>query len=167
MTGAHSLDRCRAVTAQVLTALFEELQIQGVLLEGTILKPNMILPGLDCPNQDSVQAVAQATIDCLLANVPAQVAGIAFLSGGQSAQLASARLNAMNTAMAREHRPWPLTFSFARAIQQPALDRWRGQNAHVAEAQQLLLHRARCNVAALHGEYSAAMELDALYRQAS
>jgi fructose-bisphosphate aldolase class I len=158
MAGAHSLDRCRAVTTHVLTALFEELQIQGVLLEATILKPAMILPGLDCPEQDSVQAVAQATIDSLLANVPPQVAGIAFLSGGQSAELASARLNAMNTAMAREQRPWPLTFSFARAIQQPALDCWRGQDSHVTAAQRALIHRAHCNHAALHGAYTPAME---------
>jgi fructose-bisphosphate aldolase class I len=158
MAGDHTLDRCRAVTAEVLTALFEELQIQGVLLEATILKPAMILPGLDCPNQDSVQTVAQATIDCLLANVPAQVAGIAFLSGGQSAELASARLNAMNPAMAREHRPWPLTFSFARAIQQPALDCWRGQDTHVTAAQRALIHRAQCNHAALTGAYTPAME---------
>ncbi len=158
MAGDHTLDRCRVVTGTVLTALFEELHVQGVLLEGTILKPAMVLPGLDCPMQDSVQAVAAATSDCLLANVPTEVAGIAFLSGGQSAELASARLSAMNDSQSRKNRPWPLTFSFARAIQQPALDCWHGQDAHVAAAQRALVHRAHCNHAALTGAYTAAME---------
>jgi fructose-bisphosphate aldolase class I len=167
MTGDHPLERSRFVTGEVLTALFEDLAVQGVMLDGLILKANMVLPGLDCATQEPVQAVAEATIDCLLESVPAAVAGIAFLSGGQSAELASARLAAMVLRAPQDHCPWKLTFSFARAIQQPALDRWRGQDSHVAEAQQMLLHRARCNHAALHGEYSAAMELDALYHEAS
>ena len=167
MTGAHPLERSRAVTGDVLTVLFEELHVQGVLLEGVILKANMVLPGLDCPIQPPADLVAAATIDCLLNAVPSTVAGVAFLSGGQSAELASARLNAMNTVAWREATPWPLVFSFARAIQQPALDIWRGKDANVTAAQQALLHRALCNHAALSGTYDAAMELDHRYRKAS
>jgi fructose-bisphosphate aldolase class I len=125
-----------------------------------ILKPNMVLPGLSCPQQSSVDEVADATVRCLLRTVPAAVAGIAFLSGGQSGELASARLNAMNLRCnSQDSRvPWPLVFSFARAIQQPALEIWHGEAAHLMAAQQALYHRASCNRAALHGEYSAAME---------
>jgi fructose-bisphosphate aldolase class I len=167
MAGIHLLERSRSVTGDVLTVLFEELDVQGVLLEGVILKPNMILPGLDCPIQASVEMIAAATIDCLLKAVPPTIAGVAFLSGGQSAELASARLNAMNAAVSRETIPWPLVFSFARAIQQPALEIWRGKDANVAAAQHALLHRARCNHAALSGTYDAAMELDHCFRKAS
>lgn len=167
MAGTHPLERSRSVTDDVLTVLFEELDVQGVLLEGVILKPNMILPGPDCPIQASVEIVAAATIDCLLQAVPPAVAGVAFLSGGQSAELATARLNAMNSVEQRDAAPWPLVFSFARAIQQPALDIWRGKEANVNAAQQALLHRARCNHAALSGAYDAAMELDHDFRKAS
>lgn len=160
MTGAHALERSRSVTGEVLTALFEELHVQGVLLEGVILKPNMVLPGLDSPIQPPVGTVAAATVECLLQHVPHVIAGIAFLSGGQSPELASARLNAMNDGTISDHLPWPLVFSFARAIQQPALDLWRGKDAHVPAAQQALLHRARFNSAALRGAYNAAMERD-------
>lgn len=155
MEGDHSLERCRSVTGDVLTALFEELHVQGVMLEGIILKPNMVLPGLDCPTQESVGTVAAATVECLSRTVPAAVAGIAFLSGGQSAELASARLDAMNDGVSTDRHPWPLVFSFARAIQQPALDRWRGSDANVAAAQLALVHRAQCNHAALRGAYDA------------
>ena len=127
------------------------------MLEGMILKPNMVLPGLTCPKQETVDEVADATVKCLLRAVPAAVPGIAFLSGGQSAELASARLNAMNVRF-KSRLPWALTFSFARAIQQPALEIWRGEEANVPAAQQALSHRARCNRAARRGEYSAAME---------
>lgn len=160
MTGDHTLERCREVTEETLHSVFSHLHTQNVMLEGVILKPNMVLPGLDSPKQESVDEVAAVTVRCLLRSVPAAVAGIAFLSGGQSAELASARLNAMNV-IAREPKsrvPWPLVFSFARAIQQPALEIWQGKEAHVAEAQEALAHRTRCNRAALHGEYSAAME---------
>jgi fructose-bisphosphate aldolase class I len=140
-----------------------------VLLEGVILKPNMVLPGLDCPAQEPVSTVAAATIDCLLRHVPPTIAGIAFLSGGQSAVLASARLNAMNDGAMNDLTPWPLVFSFARAIQQPALDLWRGQDANVEAAQAALIHRARCNHAALRGAYDAGAEAegDFSYRKAS
>ena len=124
-----------------------------------ILKPNMVLPGLTCPKQETVDEVADATVRCLLRAVPAAVPGIAFLSGGQSGELASARLNAMNVRF-KSRLPWALAFSFARAIQQPALEIWQGEEANVLAAQQALYHRARCNRAARRGEYNAAMEMD-------
>jgi fructose-bisphosphate aldolase class I len=157
MDGAHTLERCAEVTVQVLQTVFYQLYVQGVVLEGMILKPNMVLPGLSSPRQAPVDEVADATVQCLLRAVPAAVAGIAFLSGGQSAELASARLNAMNVRF-KLRLPWALAFSFARAIQQPALEIWQGRQAKVSAAQQALYHRARCNRAARRGEYSAAME---------
>ena len=137
--------------------VFNQLHTQRVMLEGMILKPNMVLPGLTCPEQETVDEVADATVNCLLRTVPAAVPGIAFLSGGQSAELASARLNAMNVRF-KSRLPWALAFSFARAIQQPALEIWQGEQANVKAAQQALLHRAKCNQAARRGEYTAAME---------
>ena len=157
MSGDHTLERCEQVTEQVLRAVFVQLHAQRVLLEGVVLKPNMVLPGLSCSRRGSVAEVADATVRCLLRAVPAAVPAIAFLSGGQSAELASARLNAMN-ARFESQLPWALTFSFARAIQQPALDIWKGDEANVAEAQRALVHRARCNRAARRGEYDGAME---------
>jgi fructose-bisphosphate aldolase class I len=127
------------------------------MLEGMILKPNMVLPGLTCPEQETVDEVADATVQCLLRAVPAAVPGIAFLSGGQSGELASARLNAMNVRF-KLRLPWALAFSFARAIQQPALEIWRGEDANLLQAQQALYHRARCNRAARRGTYDTAME---------
>ena len=117
----------------------------------------MVLPGRDCPKQESVDEVADATVTCLLRAVPAAVPGIAFLSGGQSGELASARLNAMNVRF-KSRLPWALAFSFARAIQQPALEIWQGDEAHVSAAQQALYHRARCNSAARLGQYRPEME---------
>ena len=157
MDADHTLARCAQVTEQVLRTVFEQLAAQGVLLEGMLLKPNMVLPGLACPVQASVDEVADATVTCLLRTVPAAVPGIAFLSGGQSSALASARLNAMNVRF-KSRRPWALAFSFARAIQQPALEIWRGDAANVAAAQQALVLRARCNRAARRGEYQAATD---------
>ena len=157
MDGAHTLERCGEVTEDVLRTVFHQLYVQRVMLEGMLLKPNMVLPGLSCPQQDSVDEVADATVRCLLRAVPAAVPGIAFLSGGQSAELASARLNAMNVGF-RSRIPWALAFSFARAIQQPAMEIWSGQDANVNAAQQALLHRARCNTAARRGGYTTAME---------
>ena len=164
MEGDHSIQLCRDVTASVLAAVFDALRTQGVLLEGMVLKPNMVLAGLGCPQQGSAADVADATVQCLLNVVPAAVAGIAFLSGGQPGALATARLNAMNVQGSRH--PWPLVFSFARAIQQPALDIWRGLETNVAAAQEALQHRARCNHAALRGEYTAAMEEGSALRAA-
>jgi fructose-bisphosphate aldolase class I len=160
MAGDHDLDRCRLATESLLHAVFAALYEQDVLLEGLILKPNMIVPGLTCGIQPTADVVAETTITSLLHVVPAAVAGIAFLSGGQSGELASARLNAMNVrAKASASRiPWPLVFSFARAIQRPALDIWKGEALNTARAQQALYHRAHCNHAALRGEYRADME---------
>jgi fructose-bisphosphate aldolase class I len=182
MDGGHTLERCGEVTEDVLRTVFHQLNSQRVMLEGMILKPNMVLPGLSCPLQEEVkevaigeqqyqvrltdrkqddledvQEVADATVRYLLRAVPAAVPGIAFLSGGQSAELASARLNAMNVRF-KLRLPWALAFSFARAIQQPALEIWQGKEAHVSAAQQALVHRARCNRAARRGEYKATME---------
>jgi fructose-bisphosphate aldolase class I len=157
MDGGHTLDRCREVTEEVLRTVFSQLYRQGVTLEGMILKPNMVLPGLTCPKQEPVDEVADATVKCLLRAVPAAVPGIAFLSGGQSSELASARLNAMNVRF-KSRLPWALAFSFARAIQQPAMEIWQGKDANVVAAQQALSHRAKCNRAARRGEYSAAVE---------
>ena len=157
MDGEHTLERCGEVTEEVLRTVFDQLYTQRVMLEGMLLKPNMVLPGLTCPKQATVDEVADATVRCLLRAVPAAVPGIAFLSGGQSAELASARLNAMNLRF-KSRLPWALAFSFARAIQQPALEIWRGEEAHVVAAQQALVHRARCNGAARRGEYNDAVE---------
>jgi fructose-bisphosphate aldolase class I len=160
MEGDHGIERSRHVTEQLAGHVFHQMAVQRVTLEAMILKPNMILPGLAAAQQDSVEAVAAATIASLRRVVPAAVPGIAFLSGGQSGALASARLNRMNI-IARQpgvRLPWSLAFSFARAIQQPALAIWRGKAANVAAAQQALYHRARCNLAALQGSYTAAME---------
>jgi fructose-bisphosphate aldolase class I len=157
MGGDHSLEVCRKATEEVLRNVFIQLNCQRVLLEGMILKPNMVLPGLTCPTQESVDEVANITVKSLWRTVPAAVPGIAFLSGGQSAEVASARLNTMNHRY-KSQLPWALAFSFARAIQQPALEIWRGEEANVKVAQEALLHRARCNRAARRGEYTAAME---------
>ena len=157
MDGDHTLERCRAATEDVLRTVLNQLNSQRVLLEGMILKPNMVLPGLTCPTQASVDEVANITVKSLWRAVPAAIPGIAFLSGGQSAELASARLNAMNLRF-KSKLPWALAFSFARAIQQPALEIWQGKEANVPAAQQALLHRAKCNRAARRGEYTATME---------
>jgi fructose-bisphosphate aldolase class I len=157
MEGEHTMERCREVTEEVLWTVFSQLCMQRVTLEGMVLKPNMVLSGSTCPKQAAVDEVADATVMCLLRAVPAAVPGIAFLSGGQSAELASARLNAMNVRF-KARLPWELAFSFARAIQQPALEIWQGEESHVSAAQQALYHRAKCNWAARRGEYTAAME---------
>jgi len=157
MDGGHTLERCGEVTEQVLRTVFSQLYTQRVMLEGLILKPNMVLPGLTCPRQETVDEVADATLKCLLRAVPAAVPGIAFLSGGQSGELASARLNAMNIRF-KSRMPWALAFSFSRAIQYPALEIWQGKETNILAAQEALYHRASCNWAARRGEYTAAME---------
>jgi len=178
MDGDHTLECCRVVTEDVLRTVFTQLNSQRVLLEGMILKPNMVLPGLTCPSpqevkevgvgeqqyqvrltdrQQDIDEVADITVKSLWRTVPAAVPGIAFLSGGQTAELASARLNLMNLRF-KSQLPWALSFSFARAIQQPALEIWQGKEANVNAAQQALLHRAQCNRAARQGDYTAAME---------
>ena len=161
---AHALARyaalCQAVTETVLRQVFQQLSSQGVILEGMLLKPNMVLPGLSCPRQAGLAEVAVATLGCLARSVPAAVPGIAFLSGGQTAQLATARLQAINSHTPAV-RPWALSFSFARAIQQPALDVWLGRQENSHAAQQVLLHRARYNQAARRQEYYPEMETNA------
>jgi fructose-bisphosphate aldolase class I len=157
MDGDHTLEQCRAATEEVLRTVFNQLNSQRVVLEGMILKTNMVLPGLTSPTQESVDEVADITMKSLWRTVPAAVPGIAFLSGGQSAELASARLNTMNLRF-NSRLPWALAFSFARAIQQPALEIWRGEETNVKAAQQALLHRAKCSKSARRGGYTAAME---------
>jgi fructose-bisphosphate aldolase class I len=156
MAGDHTLARCEEVTGEVLRAVFAQLVGQRVVLEAMILKPNMVLPGSACPTQEGVNEVADATLRCLRRAVPAAVAGVAFLSGGQTGELASARLNACNQRA--PSAPWALAFSFARAIQHPALEIWGGDLANVTAAQGALYHRARCNQAARRGEYQPAMD---------
>jgi fructose-bisphosphate aldolase class I len=157
MDGTHTMQRCREVTEHTLQTVFDQLSDQRVALEGTILKPNMVLPALNCPTQDSVDAVADTTVECLLRTVPAALPIVAFLSGGQPSELASARLNAMH-ARHQARLPWVLTFSYSRAIQQPALDLWHGKDENVQASQKALVHRAACNSAARKGQYSQRLE---------
>jgi fructose-bisphosphate aldolase class I len=157
MDGDHTLARCAQITEEVLRAVFEQLYLQRVTLEGMILKPNMVLPGLACSTQPTADEAADATVKCLLRAVPAAVPGIAFLSGGQPSEPASARLNAMNVRF-KTRLPWALAFSVARANQHPGLEIWRGEASNIPAAQKALLHRANCNWAARRGEYSVSME---------
>ena len=166
MDGAHSRQRCQETSERVLHAVFEHLVQQGVALEAVILKPNMVTSGSSCATQDSAADVAAATLQVLRRAVPAAVPGILFLSGGQAGALASSRLDAMHRGrgLARDDRsagpalPWTLSFSFGRALQQPALAIWAGDDRNRVAAQQALLHRARCNGAAAAGRYDATLE---------
>ena len=155
MDGDHDIDACAAVTEWVLKEVFYALFNQRVELEGMVLKPNMVVPGMKCAKQASVEDVAARTIKCLKACVPSAVPGIAFLSGGQSDEDATAHLNAMN-----RHRdlPWPLTFSYGRALQAAPQKAWSGKSANVPAAQRAFTHRARMNGLATMGEWSP--ELD-------
>jgi fructose-bisphosphate aldolase class I len=158
MDGAHPLARAEAVTSQVLDRVFRALHAQRVSLEGMLLKPNMVVPGKECPAQASVDEVATATLRVLRRHVPAAVPGIVFLSGGQDERQATAHLNAMNAE--RGTRPWRISFSYGRALQDPAVKAWSGRPSSVQAGQRALLHRARCNVAASLGTYSESMEED-------
>ena len=158
MDGEHTLERCCEVTEEVLRTVFNQLYIQRVMLEGMILKPNMVLPGLTCPKQETVDEVADATVSCLLRAVPAAVPGIAFLSGGQSGELASARLNAMNAQIQVAICPGRWHFRLPAPSSNRLWRFGRVEEANVLAAQQALYHRARCNRAARRGEYNAAME---------
>ncbi|MCB8982531.1 MAG: fructose-bisphosphate aldolase class I [Ardenticatenaceae bacterium] len=155
MNGDHGLDRCEVVTGAVLQAVFAELLAQGVAYEGMLLKPNMVLPGQDSPEQVTAEEVAAATLRCFRRVVPAAVPGIVFLSGGQGPEEATERLNAMN---AQGSQPWELSFSFGRALQEPVLQAWQGQAENVSQAQQRFLQRAMCNRAARRGDYGSEME---------
>ncbi len=157
MDGTHNLKKCFSVTESVLHAVFDQLYKQRVFTEGMILKPNMVLPGSDCSDQSTIDEIARTTVKCLLRTVPASVPGIAFLSGGQSSQLATARLNAMNNEY-KSVMPWALTFSFSRALQNPAMDIWNGKNENIEKAQTALYHRAKLNAVACRGEYRLEME---------
>lgn len=157
MDGTHTIERCNEVTEEALVVLFNQLYLQRVDLRYTILKPSMVLSAKDCPKQAGVDEVAERTVSCLLSTVPAVVAGVAFLSGGQPADLATQRLNAMN-AKFKAKMPWPLTFSYSRAVQQPCLDLWAGKDENVVAAQKALVHRAKMNSAARRGEYKVGME---------
>jgi fructose-bisphosphate aldolase class I len=156
MDGDHSIARCFAVTEATLHALFVALHHQGAVLEGLLLKPNMVLPGTDCPVESTVEDVAQATLRCLRRTVPAAVPGVVFLSGGQDEVRATAHLNALNVLDGSP--PWALSFSYARALQAPAMRTWGGRKENVAAAQAALEHRARCNSAACAGRYTADLE---------
>ena len=155
MDGAHDIGRCEAVTSQVFEKVFAHLDAHRVLLEGMLLKPNMVLAGKKCPRQPSVQEVAEATVRCLRRYVPAAVPGIVFLSGGQTPEEATAHLNAMN---AMGSHPWELSFSYGRALQEPVLSAWKGKESNVEAAQRVFFKRCRLNGLAREGKYSPEME---------
>lgn len=154
MDGDHSIERCREVTEHTIKILFKHLAQQGVYLPGLILKPNMVTAGKDNHIKSKPDEVAKETIECLLAAVPYEVAGVAFLSGGQSPQDATRNLYEMHVKYEAK-LPWPLTFSFARAIQQPALDIWKGKDKNEKAAQDMLRYRASMDSAARAGRYNA------------
>ena len=143
------------MTEWTLNAVYEALYINRVSLEGSVLKPSMVISGKSCARQAGVDEVAERTVRILKRTVPSAVAGIVFLSGGQSDELATAHLNAMNKLGTA---PWPLSFSYGRALQQPSLKAWRGSTANVAAAQAALAHRSRMNSLAALGKYAASME---------
>lgn len=157
--GDHTIERCYEATSWTLREAFAQLYVQRVVLEGTVLKPSMVTSGLQCRKQASVEEVARQTVRCLLNQVPAAVAGVAFLSGGQSGERATAHLNAMHRL--EQELPWRLTFSYARALQGPALERWKGKTENVQAAQKLLYRRAKLNGAATQGKYRPEMEKEA------
>ena len=155
MDGDHDIQKCEEVTLSVLEHVYYELANHCVLLEGVLLKPNMVISGKECSQQASVSEVAEGTLRCLRRSVPVAVPGIVFLSGGQSPELATKHLNAMN---AMGDHPWELSFSYGRALQQPALKAWKGSPENFQIAQEALYHRAKCNSAARFGKYSKEME---------
>lgn len=155
MDGDHTIERCYDVTARTLKTVFGELFDQRVGFEEMLLKPNMVLSGKDCPTQASVKEVASSTVRCLSEVVPGAVPGIVFLSGGQSDEVATAHLSAMNEL---GPHPWELSFSYGRALQAPALKAWKGEPANVPAGQDAFYHRAKCNSAARFGKYTPEME---------
>jgi len=155
MDGTHTIERYFEVTQQTLESVFHAMYEHRIVLEGMLLKPNMVLSGKDCPQQASVQEVAKATVSCLKRVVPAAVPGIVFLSGGQTDQQATEHLNAMNQLPGL---PWQLSFSYGRALQAPVLKAWKGEQANVAKAQEAFHHRAWCNSKARFGKYTEDME---------
>jgi fructose-bisphosphate aldolase, class I len=159
MDGTHAIERCADVTEATLHSVFDALWKERVVPEAMLLKPSMVLPGKEAPRQVTVQEVAQATLRCLRRTVAAAVPGVVFLSGGQSDERATAHLDAMNRLPGP--KPWPLSFSYARALQSAALQTWRGVPARVEEAQRVFLHRARCNSAARSGAWTPDLEASA------
>ena len=157
MNGNHSIQKCFDVSEQVQKILFYQLYKYRINLEGIILKPNMVIQGLESPEKNSAGEVAEATVNCLLESVPASVPAIAFLSGGQSPETATAHLNAINKNFINR-LPWIVSFSFARAIQQPAIEAWKGKDANIEEAQKLLYKRAKLDATARSGKYNKDME---------
>ncbi len=157
MDGNHSMQHCYDVTQNVLIKLFFQLYHFKIYLKGIILKPNMVIHGSESTEERSIDEIADATVNCLLASVPANVPVIAFLSGGQSPEAAAAHLNAINKNF-KNRLPWTVSFSFARAIQQPVLEIWDGKDDHINEAQKALYHRAKLASLARRGEYNTAME---------
>ena len=158
MDGGHDIDRCFEVTEAVLNAVYDQLFTQRVRLEGSVLKPNMVISGKKCASRAGVEEVAEKTVACLKRTVPAAVAGIAFLSGGQSDEEATAHLSAMN---AIGGLPWPLTFSYGRALQAAPQKAWSGKAENITAAQAAFAHRARMNSLATTGEWQAALEKQA------
>jgi fructose-bisphosphate aldolase class I len=156
MDGSHTIERSEAVTGVVLHSVFDALFEQGVVLESMLLKPNMVMPGKECARQASVTEVATATLRCLRRHVPAAVPGIVFLSGGQPARQATAHLIAINRLPCP--RPWKISFSYGRALQEPALEAWRGRDENLKAGQRALRHRASLNRAASLGNYTDEME---------
>ena len=156
MDADNNIERCYDVTEKTLSALFSTLKDQDVNIAHTILKTNMVISGKKCPVQANIEEVAEKTVECLLKNVPSELAGIVFLSGGQSAELATAHLNTMNAN--NKDLPWPLSFSYGRALQEPCLKVWGGNSVNIEAAQKALLHRERCNGLACKGEYDSKME---------
>ena len=154
MDADNTIERCYEVTARTLHWVFHELGVQGVDLRGTLLKPNMVISGKGCPEQAAPDQIAELTIDCFLRHVPAAVPGIVFLSGGQSEVEATENLNAIN----KIGGPWPLSFSYGRALQASALKAWAGDAANAEAAQAVFAHRARMNALAVAGEWSAGLE---------
>lgn len=157
MDGDHNIEMCNEATERMLHVLFDQLYKQRVDLRAVILKPNMILAGKDYPKQADSHTISNLTLSCLLRSVPPAVPGIAFLSGGQSGEMASENLNAMHSHL-KSPLPWSLTFSFARALQYPAIEIWNGNDKNIEAAQKALIHRALCNNAANNGSYRKEME---------
>ncbi len=156
MDGTHDIKTCRNVTEKTLNVVYEQLGQQGVVPSGTVLKPNMVVSGKDCPEQAGVDEVAEQTVECLQATVPSEVAGIAFLSGGQTDEKATLHLNRMNQLDV--DLPWPLTFSYGRALQQAPMRAWGGDNSNQAEVHSQALQRAMVNAYASKGEYTSEMD---------
>ena len=157
MDGDHDIEDSFVVTEEVLHTVFDELYTQGVQYEEMVLKPNMVLSGYGANDRAGVDEVASATVQCFLRSVPAAVPGIAFLSGGQSDEDATAHLNAMNQILG-DNKPWHLSFSYGRALQQPALKAWQGSDDNISNAQEALMKRAKLNSLATQGKYSTDLE---------